>query len=147
MFLCSSKVERSPDKTETQDRYLSEEPLNKCMIQNCEKHGETDHAPRFRLGQPCGYRCRACAVESVDRRRKRIKAKAVDFLGGACKGCGYTKCIAALEFHHRDPREKDFKISASLSWEVIERELSKCDLLCANCHREEHFRLDMGCKL
>lgn len=65
----------------------------------------------------------------------------VDYLGGKCNRCGYNKCIDALDFHHINPKEKDFNFSENghcRSWERVKKELDKCELLCANCHREEH---------
>ena len=58
-----------------------------------------------------------------------------------CQTCGYSNCVAALQFHHRDPNEKDFGLSHKgmpHSWEKTKKELNKCDLLCANCHFELH---------
>jgi formate-dependent nitrite reductase cytochrome c552 subunit len=48
-----------------------------------------------------------------------------------------------LEFHHRDPTQKDFSLGHAkmTNFEKVKSELDKCDLLCANCHREEHARL------
>jgi hypothetical protein len=37
---------------------------------------------------------------------------AIAYKGGECSICGYNKCVAALEFHHLNPSEKDFTISA-----------------------------------
>lgn len=59
-----------------------------------------------------------------------------------CKLCGYNKCGAALEFHHREPELKTAQIARYL-WvihtpEAI-AEIAKCDLLCSNCHREQHW--------
>lgn len=71
-------------------------------------------------------------------RRLALKERAVAFLGGKCVICGYDRCLAALDFHHQDGRDKDFAISSKTSWKAIEPELRKCDLLCANCHREVH---------
>lgn len=62
--------------------------------------------------------------------------------GGACEICGYCKNIAALEFHHRDPEEKEFNVDmrkfSNMTLEKLETELEKCILICANCHRELH---------
>ena len=62
---------------------------------------------------------------------------------GECMSCGYDDCIAALDFHHRVPAEKLFGINGQspgkYSWEQVLEELEKCDLLCANCHREHHY--------
>jgi hypothetical protein len=72
--------------------------------------------------------------------RQAMKARAVTYKGGKCERCGYDKCQAAMDFHHRDPSRKDFSISSgrTMSWERAVRELDKCILLCSNCHREEH---------
>lgn len=58
-----------------------------------------------------------------------------------CCKCGYCKNYAALEFHHLNPNEKDFVWAKlrELTWFKITEELKKCVLLCANCHREEHW--------
>lgn len=66
---------------------------------------------------------------------------AVELKGGRCEQCGYNRCIEALEFHHIDSQEKDFNISQrgyTRSWDRVVKELGKCIMLCANCHRELH---------
>lgn len=75
---------------------------------------------------------------NVIKRRQRIKNRALDYKGNACLICGYNRCVAALEFHHLNPEEKDFGIAAmyTKNWENIRLELDKCVLLCSNCHRE-----------
>ncbi len=55
------------------------------------------------------------------------------------EGCGYNKCLAALQFHHLDPKKKDFRISGrNITWEKIQPELDKTIMVCANCHTEIH---------
>lgn len=85
--------------------------------------------------------CKDCYNKSkkLDKERKReiIKSKL------SCSNCGYNKCIAALDFHHLNPGEKEIGISQLIkkncSIEKIEEELKKCIVLCANCHRELHY--------
>jgi len=75
----------------------------------------------------------------VSEYRRRIKVRAIAYKGGQCQRCGYDKCLAALDFHHRDPGAKDISLGSKvLRWETVWQELDKCDLLCANCHREVH---------
>lgn len=38
------------------------------------------------------------------------KYEAVLAKGGKCERCGYDKNLSALEFHHRNPEEKEFQI-------------------------------------
>jgi len=56
-----------------------------------------------------------------------------------CKNNDYR----VLEFHHRDPSQKKFSIVQSVhnrySLSSLIREIEKCDLTCANCHRIIHF--------
>lgn len=74
--------------------------------------------------------------------RKRLKQKAIEYKGGMCECCGYDRTIEALEFHHKNPKEKDFSPSGlSISWERMKNEIDKCILVCANCHREIHCGL------
>ena len=72
---------------------------------------------------------------------KNKKEKAVTYKGGKCEKCGYNKCIAALDFHHKNPEEKIYDVKSLMNrkWELIQEEIDKCILLCSNCHREEHW--------
>ena len=75
-------------------------------------------------------------------RRKR-KKDIIYIMGDKCCICGYNKCQSALELHHLKPEEKDFTIGQTLNkdLEIILKELQKCILVCANCHREIHSGL------
>jgi len=71
--------------------------------------------------------------------RRGIKKRAVEYLGSKCLICGYSKCLDALSFHHRDPGLKEFRLgSYAAGWEKLQKELDKCDLLCLRCHAEVH---------
>lgn len=58
-----------------------------------------------------------------------------------CESCGYNKNLAALTFHHIDPKKKEFSLSSAktMSQDKLIKELDKCIVLCANCHMEEHY--------
>jgi hypothetical protein len=81
---------------------------------------------------------------SVKRFRKNRKLRLLELKGGMkCTKCGYDKPIPDVyEFHHRDPTEKDPNwgkmIANNHRIESMIQEIEKCDLLCANCHREIH---------
>jgi DNA-directed RNA polymerase subunit RPC12/RpoP len=65
----------------------------------------------------------------------------VDYKGGGCQTCGYSRCLRALDFHHLDPTTKRFSIAGShnRSWESLRQELDRCLLVCSNCHGQiEH---------
>jgi len=62
-------------------------------------------------------------------------------LGGKCNNCGETD-IFILDFHHKNPKEKEYGISqfsAHAPWGKIKKELDKCILLCRNCHGKHHI--------
>jgi transcriptional regulator with GAF, ATPase, and Fis domain len=59
--------------------------------------------------------------------------------GGKCQCCGYNACDTALEFHHLKPETKEIALSTTAySWDRTVKELKKCIMVCANCHREIH---------
>ncbi len=101
----------------------------------CARHGLTT----FRLRRNAGYRCATCKCDAFSKRRRNVKRILVEEAGGACRLCGYSRCMAALEFHHVVPADKRFALSRRGVTRSIERaraEAQKCVLLCANCHAE-----------
>lgn len=76
-------------------------------------------------------------------RRRDSKEKAAALLGSVCERCGFEH-LAAIDFHHKDPMQKRFRLSDALArtkkytWEDIVEEVMKCELLCKNCHAIEH---------
>ena len=82
-------------------------------------------------------------AKRASQRGKERRARLLKMSGGACCKCGYDRCTAALDFHHRKESNKLFQLSISnlwsKAWETILSEWRKCDLLCSNCHRELHY--------
>jgi transposase len=110
------------------------EPPRKLAMQ-CRVHGETTFV---REGSGY-YRCGKCRSESVVRHRRKLKDILLVEAGGRCAICGYDRDPRALEFHHLDPREKDFALSrrgVTRSLTALRAEAKKCVLLCSNCHAE-----------
>jgi transposase len=101
----------------------------------CGSHGLTEFV---RHGDGT-YRCRCCRREAVARRRRAVRAAIIKEAGGKCAMCGYDRYVGALQFHHLDPSQKAFGLSAhgiTRSLERVRAEAKKCVLLCGNCHAE-----------
>jgi len=113
----------------------------KCKI---EKPTNSFYMRPDRMGKSQSY-CKQCNHQNVLDRQREFKQKCLDYKGLSCSKCGYDKCIAALEFHHLNPEEKEFVPShyRHTSWKkneiTIKKELDKCVVLCSNCHREKHY--------
>lgn len=84
-------------------------------------------------------------VKKASKRNTEIRNKVLDYLGSylsthPCIDCGETDLLV-LELDHKDRQVKDDSISQmirrSVSFEVFVRELKKCDVRCANCHRRK----------
>ena len=78
--------------------------------------------------------CKAC----LDKKRTEQYVNYKKTL--SCTKCGTTD-YRVLEFHHIKDKTHNiaFMVNRSFSWEEIEKEISKCIPLCANCHRLEHY--------
>jgi len=60
-----------------------------------------------------------------------------------CENCGEDRYYC-LDFHHKDPKQKEFGIGESAltsSFNKIKKEILKCVVLCKNCHAEVHFKM------
>jgi hypothetical protein len=107
----------------------------RTIVASCRTHGEAE----FVLEGRGYYRCKRCRAERVAARHRKVKALLVAEAGGSCRLCGYDRCAAALEFHHRDPGAKRFGLAhmgVARSLERAREEAAKCVLLCSNCHAE-----------
>ena len=76
------------------------------------------------------------------RRAERMRLITEYKLEHPCVRCGETH-PGCLDFHHKDPALKDFTIGRAISNNYslprIRFEMEKCIVLCANCHRIEHW--------
>lgn len=111
----------------------------KNIERECKHHGKC----RWILENRGAYRCTKCRSQAVTKRRRKVKQLLIEYKGGKCEMCGYDKCIAALEFHHRDPSKKEFGIGCNgntIKLEKAKKEVDKCMLICSNCHKEIHHQ-------
>ena len=68
-----------------------------------------------------------------------------------CVDCGQRYPFYVMEFDHREGETKLFNIADvtskyRTSRETLDRELAKCDLVCANCHRERTYQRQQGAR-
>jgi hypothetical protein len=125
---------------------------NRRRCLNCHPWGAPRYPPRSddekvqasRLKSKRYYekRKRELGVNPVTERNRRRKMSIVNFLGGSCIICKYKKTPKNITFHHCF--DKDIHLdsrSLSLSMENICNELSKCIMVCHNCHGEIHAGL------
>ena len=72
-------------------------------------------------------------------RMRRLVRKLKVYLG--CKICHYKICGDALEYHHLSGKKEEISslVSRDITFARLKRELSKCIVLCSNCHREVHY--------
>lgn len=83
------------------------------------------------------------ALESQRKRRKQRKEWFKELLLTLkCEVCNENH-PACLDFHHRNPEEKEGMIGdmvhQNMSMDKIKLEISKCSVLCSNCHRKHHW--------
>lgn len=119
-YICQKPIYRIPSKWNghnvcsyaCRNKYYSKEKSfaykhGKCVMDKNGKAGRNEERDRTR-----------------DKlRRIAFKIKAINYLGGKCQICGYDKCIASLDFHHKDPKLKNKSIKdLSLgSWEKYKK--------------------------
>ena len=81
------------------------------------------------------------------RDRHRMWANRLQRQRGGCSRCKETD-PACLDFHHVETDEKVMSVAKMISYgygkDSLKREIEKCTVLCANCHRKEHYQLPGG---
>ena len=89
------------------------------------------------------YKHRKDLYSAQKRHRVKVRAQLFNFLANkSCIDCGENDPIV-LEFDHRKPNEKFKQISKLLSghysWDSVLKEIKKCEIRCANCHRRKTY--------
>lgn len=71
--------------------------------------------------------------------KNEIKAKLEELKSVGCSKCN-EKDTCCLDYHHLNEKNDGIAImvNSGKSWEAILEEISKCILVCANCHRKIH---------
>lgn len=83
-----------------------------------------------------------CVKHFKTRRKELIKLLFISLFDNKCLICNQQYELPIFDFHHIDKTTKEGAISdiiANKSIKDMSRELSKCVLLCANCHRLFHY--------
>jgi hypothetical protein len=81
-------------------------------------------------------------------KRREKRDRLIHYKGGVCIACNYTFKGwdgAVFEFHHNNPREKEFSLglkNMNRRWDSLTKEADKCGLLCCMCHRLLHIKQD-----
>jgi hypothetical protein len=109
----------------------------KYQCRDCPTVGEENFYPNAR------YYCKICWNKRTAKKQKDKVTLLKEEFGGKCSRCGYDKCQDALEFHHVDPKEKEFHLGArrGLNINLLREELNKCIIVCRNCHAELHAEI------
>lgn len=89
------------------------------------------------------YKNRDALYRAQKRHRIKVRAILLEFLSSkACIECGEND-PRTLDFDHKN-RDNKFKsisqmLSGHYSWESVKKEIDKCEIRCANCHRRRTY--------
>ena len=119
-------------------------------MKKCRSCGELKKAAEF---YRCSGRrdnrqvdCKVCQNEYLKKHRRYIRSvvnRWKEIKG--CSVCSFKGKHYQLDLDHRDPGTKNNKGNSRAyepSWRMqrVKEELSKCDILCKNCHAEKTFK-------
>lgn len=141
------------------DGSVRDEPVRDEPVRRCPKCAQDLPASSFsRAGDGYQHWCKSCfrayfrargarhreqAAASRKERRRRAVERLLDVLRStACADCGEDE-ILVLEFdHHLGEKEANIAnlLAAAARFERLERELARCEVVCANCHRRRTAR-------
>ncbi len=104
--------------------------------------------------------CKKCRNDKREESHRYYKQefiyKLAEYIDIKCVKCGYNKNFSALDFHHI--KKKQFSVARELRNlskknfydgrvdMILYEILAKCEILCANCHREHHNKHIMKMK-
>lgn len=170
--MCAERIYRSVKRIRAKRKVLGlcvecgkdSSPFVRCVEcrAKANKYGKRNRDKRAKLGlcKTCGknkpkegclncVECIGLANERSIKKRINNKLTLVRRLGSKCSKCGYCKNYSALDFHERNGKNEDLRLtkrgkatnSVNLARliKLSDSELKEqIELLCSNCHREHH---------
>lgn len=113
----------------------------KCVV--CGVSFSTVQGTQVTCSKDCSKVHRRRTHDTRSGKRKKNPSKIRDYVYGVKLERGCSKCPerrpSCLQFHHLDRSKKEFEISRAklMSLKRVMNEISKCIILCANCHAVE----------
>tara|TARA_R110000803_G_C11765627_1_gene294530 strand:+ start:31 stop:546 length:516 start_codon:yes stop_codon:yes gene_type:complete len=84
--------------------------------------------------------------EEIANKRYACNLEIFEYKGGECAHCKLREPdhLEIYDYHHIDPSTKSYTVSKIIHGPMdrLIAEVDKCLLLCSNCHRKEHARLN-----
>ena len=117
-------------------------------MRRCSRCGEWKPVDEFskRRGDSRQSWCRVCSREYQRGRPRLLLAKQLlrKAKVGSCADCGVLYPPYVMDFDHRPGERKVANITVLVKRgapkAVLLAEMAKCDLVCANCHRERTYQ-------
>ena len=89
------------------------------------------------------YRNREWNTERTLQRRAELR----HWVNKMKRETGCTRCgaddLACLDYHHSNPDQKEMDVGTMITYgygrDALKSEIETCEVLCANCHRKEHY--------
>ena len=112
---------------------------NKCARDGLNGHCKQCHNDKARIRWKENPKYRDSVRAAKQRMKDRLRDIVAKYLKShPCLCCGEENWLV-LEFDHKDPEDKAREIARFINdgcrVDRLSLEISKCDVLCANCHR------------
>ena len=81
-------------------------------------------------------------IAHIKRRKKEIKKWILEYKSKLiCSKCKENH-PATIDFHHKGEKEQSISkmVNDGYSIDRIKKEMEKCEVFCANCHRKVHWK-------
>lgn len=144
------KTYRETNRDKEKARYKRYRELNPESIKESQKKYRENNPEKIKIRKQKWADTNRDLINSYTKSNRDTRREFLDIikLENGCQICGYNEHPRALQFDHIVPEDKLFTISSSTtcSMKKLMEEISKCRILCANCHsihswQEEHSKL------
>jgi len=131
-YFCKSQF--ISEKNQPAQKFCSRKCQQKSWCaENREKRNQSVREYRKRKYEENG------CYRDAGQKAKALKEWMIELKSQPCQDCKLSFEVCCMDFDHRDGTVKSYNVGSMFahhySRELIETELAKCDLVCANCHR------------